>query len=200
MKWGGILTKKVEYSVELSIRELEGKALKYGVIKTPLTEEDQTKLRSKIEDVELFCRTSETTDGLTILLAPGKLDEKLLKGAHERIIKNFMDVVILAELKTRSLSGYDVISFIHNKFHLLVSSGTVYSLLYSLERNGLIEGTWNERKRVYKLTEKGERTIETILGANDKIKNLIASLLRVQSISQNPIPKRHNQSHSSKRV
>lgn len=117
---------------------------------------------------------------LTIILCGEKLEGKVLKKMHERIIKNFMDIIILAELKTGALSGYDVISFIHNKFHLLVSSGTVYSLLYSLERNGLIEGTWNERKRVYKLTEKAEKTIETILGANDKIKNFITSLLKVQ--------------------
>ncbi|MDI6805288.1 MAG: PadR family transcriptional regulator [Candidatus Bathyarchaeia archaeon] len=96
----------------------------------------------------------------------------LLKKMHERIIKNFMDIIILAELRNGPLSGYDVISFIHNKFHLLVSSSTVYSLLYSLERNGLIEGTWNERKRVYQLTEKGRKTIKTILSVNDKIKNL----------------------------
>lgn len=84
---------------------------------------------------------------LTIILCGEKLEGKVLKKMHERIIKNFMDIIILAELKNGPLSGYDVISFIHNKFHLLVSSGTVYSLLYSLERNGLIEGTWNERKR-----------------------------------------------------
>jgi DNA-binding PadR family transcriptional regulator len=117
---------------------------------------------------------------LTIIVCGGKLEGRILKRMHERIIKNFMDIIIMAELKMGPLSGYDVISFIHNKFHLLVSSGTVYSLLYSLERNGLIEGAWNERKRVYKLTEKGERTIETVLSANDKIKNFITGLLRVQ--------------------
>jgi len=118
---------------------------------------------------------------LTIILGGERLEAKILKKMHERIIKNFMDIIILAELRNGAISGYDVISFIHNKFHLLVSSGTVYSLLYSLERNGLIEGTWNERKRVYKLTEKGKRTIETILSANDKIKNFITALLKVQS-------------------
>jgi len=118
---------------------------------------------------------------LTIIVGGGKLEGKILKKMHERIIKNFMDIIVLAELRRGSMSGYDVISFIHNKFHLLVSSGTVYSLLYSLERNGLIEGTWNERKRVYKLTEKGEKTIETILSANDKIKNFITNILKVQS-------------------
>jgi DNA-binding PadR family transcriptional regulator len=118
---------------------------------------------------------------LTIIVGGGKLEGKILKKMHERIIKNFMDIIILAELRNGPLSGYDVISFIHNKFHLLVSSGTVYSLLYSLERNGLIEGAWNERKRVYKLTDKGAKTIETILCANDKIKNFITGLLKVQS-------------------
>jgi DNA-binding PadR family transcriptional regulator len=117
---------------------------------------------------------------LTIIVGGERLEGKILKKMHERIIKNFMDIIILAELRNGPLSGYDVISFIHNKFHLLVSSGTVYSLLYSLERNGLIEGTWNERKRVYQLTEKGKKTIETILSANDKIKNFITGLLKVQ--------------------
>jgi len=119
---------------------------------------------------------------LTVIVGGGKLEGRVLKKMHERIIKNFMDIIILAELKSGSMSGYDVISFIHNKFHLLVSSGTVYSLLYSLERNGLIEGVWNERKRVYKLTDKGVKTIETILNANDKIKSFITGLLKVQSI------------------
>jgi DNA-binding PadR family transcriptional regulator len=117
---------------------------------------------------------------LTIIVGGERLEGKILKKMHERIIKNFMDIIILAELRNGPMSGYDVISFIHNKFHLLVSSGTVYSLLYSLERNGLIEGTWNERKRVYKLTDKGAKTIETILSANDKIKNFITGLLKVQ--------------------
>lgn len=106
------------------------------------------------------------------------MEAGVLKNMHERIIKNFMDILVLAELKNGALSGYDVISFIHNKFHLLVSSGTVYSLLYSMERNGLIEGKWNERKRVYKLTEKGERTIKSILNANDKIQCFVTQLLR----------------------
>lgn len=91
-----------------------------------------------------------------------------------------MGIIISAELRNGPLSGYDVVSFIHNKFHLLVSSGT-----------------WNERKRVYQLTEKGRKTIETILSANDKIKNFITGLLKVQSTPNllksktNRNPKKH---------
>jgi DNA-binding PadR family transcriptional regulator len=106
-----------------------------------------------------------------------------MKKMHERIIKNFLDIIVLAELRNRPMSGYDVIAYIHNKFHLLVSSGTVYSLLYSLERKGLIQGAWKERKRIYKLTEKGQKTIKTILNANDKIRALLLALLKNQQIN-----------------
>jgi len=107
----------------------------------------------------------------------GRLESEVLKKMHRRIVKSFMDILILAELKNGPMSGYDVIAFIHNKFGILVSSGTVYSLLYSLERDNLIRGTWAKRKRVYELSEKGERHIEAILNANDKIKGLMTNLL-----------------------
>ena len=87
----------------------------------------------------------------------------------------------MAVLQNEPISGYDVISFIHNKFGFLASSGTVYSLLYSLERNGLVEGIWIERKRVYKLTEKGAKTIQTILNSHDKIKGFMATILKAQT-------------------
>lgn len=104
----------------------------------------------------------------------------IIKSIHKRIIKSFLDILVLAELRNSPMSGYDVISFIHDKFRLLVSTGTVYCTLYSLERNGLILGTWSQRKRVYKLTAKGEETIKTILSADDNVRYLISNLLKVQ--------------------
>ncbi len=114
----------------------------------------------------------------TAILSNGRLESKVLKKMHERIIKNFMDIIIMTELRNCALSGYDVISYIHNKFNLLVSSGTVYSLLYSLERNGLVEGVWEERKRVYKLTQKGSKTINTLLEASEKIRGFMTNILK----------------------
>lgn len=107
------------------------------------------------------------------------MEREVLKRMHRRIVKSFMDVIVLAELKNgHQMSGYDIIGYIHDRFHILVSSGTVYSLLYSMERDGLIEGMWDKRKRVYRLTEKGDRKIEAILNANDKIKSILISLLK----------------------
>jgi DNA-binding PadR family transcriptional regulator len=46
-----------------------------------------------------------------------------------------------------------------------------------MERDNLIRGIWAKGKRIHELTEKGERNIEAILNANDKIKTLMTSLL-----------------------
>ena len=41
------------------------------------------------------------------------MEAKILKSMHERIIKSFMDIIILSELRNRPMSGYDVISYIY---------------------------------------------------------------------------------------
>ncbi|MGD0450381.1 MAG: PadR family transcriptional regulator [Candidatus Bathyarchaeia archaeon] len=119
---------------------------------------------------------------LTITVNGEKSEARIIKKMHERVIKSFMDTIIMGELQNGPISGYDVISYIHTKFGFLASSGTVYSLLYSLERNGLVEGIWIERKRIYKLTEKGAQTIQTILNSQDKIKGFMTTVLKAPTI------------------
>ena len=115
---------------------------------------------------------------LTITVNREKSESRIVKKMHERVIKSFMDTIVMAELKNGPISGYDAISYIHKKFGYLVSSGTVYSLLYSLERSGLVEGVWIERRRVYRLTEKGASTIQAIESSQDKIKSFMATILK----------------------
>jgi DNA-binding PadR family transcriptional regulator len=104
-------------------------------------------------------------------------ETRVIKKIQERIAKSFMDIFIMQKLKTEPSSGYDIIKCVHGKFGFFPSSGTVYSLLYSLERNGLIEASWFERKRVYKLTYKGAKTLEITVKAYDKIKDIMNILI-----------------------
>ena len=105
---------------------------------------------------------------------------KVAERLRRRVIKNFMDILILSELKKEPMSGYDIISLIHRRFGVLVSSGTVYSLLYSMERNGLIKGIWNQRKRVYILAEKGEENIKVLARANEEIQSFLRNMLMLK--------------------
>jgi DNA-binding PadR family transcriptional regulator len=86
-----------------------------------------------------------------------------------------MDIIILKHLKNNHpLSGYDVIRYLHRKFHMLPSAGTVYSLLYSLERQNLIQGHVNNGKRVYKLTSQGEKLLTNICTAKTNIQSFLS--------------------------
>ena len=105
------------------------------------------------------------------------MSTKIVENLRRRTIKTFMDMLILAELQEKPLSGYDIISLIHKRFNVLVSSGTVYSLLYSLERKGLVAADVDQRKRVYTLTTKGEETLDTVERANGEINGLVQNLI-----------------------
>jgi DNA-binding PadR family transcriptional regulator len=129
-------------------------------------------------DCELTPRAKRTRqEGRSITTS--KLAEKLKR----RTIQDFMDIFILSEIQKSSLSGYDVIALIHRKFGVLMSSGTVYSLLYSLEREGWIKGAWNQRKRVYELADKTAAEIKIITKANEEIQSFLRN---IQLLNANP--------------
>ena len=97
---------------------------------------------------------------------------------YERVVKSFMDVIVLKELENDNpICGHEIRAMIQKRFHVLISSGTVYSLLYSMERNGLIESMMTSKKRVYRLTEKGKGTLENISESSDEIPLFIKSIL-----------------------
>jgi DNA-binding PadR family transcriptional regulator len=94
-----------------------------------------------------------------------------------RLIQDFMDVIILRLLRgNRCTSGYELIKYFHHKFHMLVSSGTVYSMLYSLERQGFIEGSLDGRRRVYRLTKNGEKFFNDICTAGQRNHSVFLSI------------------------
>jgi DNA-binding PadR family transcriptional regulator len=102
------------------------------------------------------------------------LGNKILNEMQRRMVKSFLDIIILAELRnTNPVGGYDIMNFVQRKFGLLVSSGTVYSVLYSMEREGLVKGTSTEGKRVYVLTEKGVERIVALLNSKEEIQKFM---------------------------
>ena len=110
-------------------------------------------------------------------LESDQMVSKIVENLRRRTIKTFMDVLIVAELQDKPLSGYDIIGLVHKRFNVLVSSGTVYSLVYSLERKGLVAANLENRKRVYNLTDKGKQTLETVGRAHGEINGLVQNLI-----------------------
>ena len=82
------------------------------------------------------------------------------KKIQKKTIKCFMDIILLTKLRTASKSAYEMIVSIQKQFGVVVSSGTVYSHLYALERNKMICAVHIKGKRKYELTENGTQHLE----------------------------------------
>jgi DNA-binding PadR family transcriptional regulator len=85
-------------------------------------------------------------------------ESREFKKLEERIVKKSLDIILLRLIEQKPMNGYALILCVRKKFLVSLSAGTVYSLLESLERKGLIEGH-NRENKLYTLSKKGERTL-----------------------------------------
>jgi DNA-binding PadR family transcriptional regulator len=107
-----------------------------------------------------------------------ELEKTVVNAIYERFLKEFMDVLIMVKMRGGESSGYNILNYFHEKFDLLISPGTVYSVLYSMERDGLIKARGVDRKRIYTLTPKGEATIKAINESSTALESYFSSLLK----------------------
>jgi DNA-binding PadR family transcriptional regulator len=104
--------------------------------------------------------------------------EKTAKKLKLRVIKAFLDLLILAKLENCSpMGGHEIIKWIHKKHGITIRPGIIYSNLYSLERREVIAGRQKKRRKVYKITEKGKRQIDAVIKNRTVIQRSFAIIL-----------------------
>ena len=69
------------------------------------------------------------------ILRGDSLEMEIIKELRVKMIKSFMKIFILAQLRKNAMSAYDIIASIHEKFGIMVSSGTVYTRIYQRREN-----------------------------------------------------------------
>jgi DNA-binding PadR family transcriptional regulator len=121
-------------------------------------------------------------DGNAMRVGLMRLGSRVEKKLRERVLKSFLDVLILSKLEnSEPMSGYDFISFINEEFGIIISTGTIYSNLYALERDGFLKGYHSQGKRVYKMSNKGMQFINETCQAIDPVKNWIEKIMKHRS-------------------
>lgn len=80
-------------------------------------------------------------------------------------------IYILSLLKRRELYGWEIQSLIEKKFNFRPGLITPYRVLYRLEEQGFVKSEMRERRRIYKITKKGEEELE-------KAKNFYQQILK----------------------
>ena len=104
----------------------------------------------------------------------GKVEDQI----RNRLIREFLDLIILRRLMDVSSSGYDVIQYLVRRHIICLSPGIVYSTLYSLEREGLVEAEYKGKKRVYFISRKGESLIKEYKDSLDGIVEFVTEFFR----------------------
>jgi DNA-binding PadR family transcriptional regulator len=100
----------------------------------------------------------------------------ILDEMNKKIIQSFLDFLVLMELKRHPLGCYDVVSIIQNRHHVSLSPSTVYTCLYTLEKDGLVKSELNSTKRVFMLTDFGKETVKEFWDSKTKIIGLLLNL------------------------
>jgi len=80
-------------------------------------------------------------------------------------------IYILSLLKERELYAWEIPAMIEKEFGFKPGKITPYRVLYRLEKTGFVKSQMKERRRVYKITEKGTKEFEKVKEFYQKIFN-----------------------------
>lgn len=92
--------------------------------------------------------------------------------ALEKLAKDNLELLCLLFLWKKPQSGYQVLKSLAQHFHILLSQGTLYPMLYSLEKAGKITvANGTGREKIYELSsqaknELAEKKRQTLQGYN----------------------------------
>ncbi|MDI6903643.1 MAG: PadR family transcriptional regulator [Methanocellales archaeon] len=105
------------------------------------------------------------------------------RSMRERYVKSLLDMIILQLIKGTPSCGFDIITFINNYFNILLSPGTIYPLLSTLEKCGLIKHKNEKRYKIYALTKKGEKHIRSMMNDYMQVHKQCLSLSKQSVLS-----------------
>ncbi|MCW3993168.1 MAG: helix-turn-helix transcriptional regulator [Candidatus Bathyarchaeota archaeon] len=116
-----------------------------------------------------------TTSDLTILSGDLFQKSKLPDDSIRETVKKDLETIVLALIEKRPMCGTDITEIIHIEFNLLLSPGTIYPLLHSLQERGLIASTKHGKAKIYTPAK----------GAELKIRNLVNERVRARKFLNN---------------
>ncbi len=104
------------------------------------------------------------------------LEHEFLAEMRERLVKTFLDMLILLRLRKHPMSGDDVINSTAYRFSFTIDPGMIYSTLHHLEKKGFIKSSETPKGQVYHLTADGRDRINIFLESKAKILGLVLDL------------------------
>jgi DNA-binding PadR family transcriptional regulator len=90
------------------------------------------------------------------------VNEDLSPCFEQRLLRAFLDIIILHMLSRHVMTAYQIDGIILKKFHCKTSPNVIYSKLSVMERQGWLVCEYSRHGRVYCITNKGKKITESI--------------------------------------
>ena len=119
-----------------------------------------------------------TTSDLTILSGYPLEQSKLSDDALKKMVKDNLETILLALLQRKTMCGTEIIGTIHLKFHVLLSPGTIYPLLHSLDEKGLITAKSYGKEKAYASVDSAKTKIEQLVDEQIQARKLLTHYLQ----------------------
>jgi PadR family transcriptional regulator PadR len=122
-----------------------------------------------------------------LLMSPGPGRDEDRKGIERELKRGSLELIVLHLLSLGEAYGYEIVSTLTQRSDggLEVTDGTLYPVLYRLERAGFVAVRWETPQRgvprkYYRLTEAGQTELARLTHEWNTFANAMAQLLRQQ--------------------
>jgi DNA-binding PadR family transcriptional regulator len=107
-------------------------------------------------------------------------DHEFFLEEKSKLLKACAEIAILTEMtKKDAMSASDIIVFFEKNCDTSLSPGTIYPILYRLERKGYIRLLPNRKKKFYFCSESGRKAMEDLQRRIVDLQSFIIFLLRL---------------------
>jgi len=96
----------------------------------------------------------------------------------EKNVKDNLESIILTLIQEKAITGLGIMEAINLEFNVLLSPGTVYPLLNSLQRRGLLTSTREGKERRYEPSDESKPEIRRIVFEQILARDLLSSYLQ----------------------
>ena len=97
-------------------------------------------------------------------------------GITHKLVRAFLDIIILKTLQNGKSSGYGIIKKVYEKFDVLLSASAVYSVLNSLNDKQFVSIVHDGCRKTFSLTKDGCVYADAVVEEYEKLTSQIISL------------------------
>jgi DNA-binding PadR family transcriptional regulator len=105
------------------------------------------------------------------------LKSEIEPNMQERVLRAFLDLIILRALAEQPMTGYKISRLFHKKFGVLTNPSLIYPYLETMEKKKWIKRAEVEDGKTYCLAERGQRITDNMSVFTHEIRQAIKTMM-----------------------